>query len=66
MATDIKNFCKDLGLMYGCDKNEKVEEQEKCSYFEKSKHANRCIYLKFDEFCDCLDAILKKKEKEKK
>lgn len=65
MATDIINFCENKGMMYGCAKKEDPAEQKKCSYHEESKY-HPCMYLKFDEFCDCLDAIQKKKESEAK
>jgi hypothetical protein len=35
-----------------------AREQGDCSYFEKSRHANRCMYFIFDEYCDCLKAQL--------
>jgi hypothetical protein len=48
--------------MYGCLKKDDPDEQKKCSYHKDATKTNRCMFLKFDEFCDCLDAIQKKKE----
>lgn len=66
MATDITNFCENKEGMSVCAKKEELKEQEKCSYYEKASRFNRCMFLKFDEYCDCLDAQLKTKEAEKK
>ena len=35
---------------------EDPRQQEKCRFFEKSSHEQRCMYLIFDEYCDCLKA----------
>ena len=55
---DIINFCVDAGMMHVCDECDNPTNQEKCHFYEKATKANRCMYLKFDEFCDCLKAIL--------
>lgn len=65
MANDIINFCEYKSLMYHCVKSEYPIEQKKCSYHEKSKY-HSCMYLRFDKYCDCKDASLKKKESESK
>jgi hypothetical protein len=50
------NFCKS-GQMSTCTAaNQK--EQTDCSFYEKSRHAERCMYFCFDEYCDCLGAQL--------
>lgn len=62
MTNDIVNHCEYKGMMSCCVKKEEQEEQKKCSYYIKASYFNRCIYLKYDEYCDCIDAIQKKKE----
>ena len=32
------------------------KQQTDCSFYEKSQHANRCMYFIFDEYCDSLKA----------
>jgi len=66
MANDIINFCEYKDSMSYCVKMEESEEQQKCSYYEKASYFNRCMYLKYDEYCDCLNARLKTKEGENK
>jgi hypothetical protein len=48
------NFCK-LEQMSICTAGT-AREQGACSYFEKSQHAERCMYFIFEEYCDCLRA----------
>ena len=31
-------------------------EQINCKSYKKSSFSDRCMYLIFDEYCDCLDA----------
>ena len=38
---------------------EDPRQQERCRFFEKSSHEQRCMYLIFDEYCDCLKAQMK-------
>jgi len=52
MAT-LTNFCK-RELMSVCTAS--ADEQENCVYYKKSGREDRCMYLKFDEYCDCLGA----------
>ena len=33
-------------------------EQKKCKFFKKSSSSDKCMYLMFDEYCDCLEAQL--------
>jgi len=66
MADDIINHCEYKNMMPYCAKKEEQDEQEKCSYYEKASHFNRCMYLKFDEYCDNVKAKLKVLEGEKK
>ena len=53
-ADEGQNLCK-KGLMSVCS-GENASEQEKCTYYEKATQENRCRFLKFDEYCDCLKA----------
>jgi hypothetical protein len=54
MGCSEKNYCK-KDMMSVCTA-EDSRQQEKCSFFEKSSHEQRCMYLIFDEYCDCLKA----------
>jgi len=59
----VVNFCK-LGQMSVCMAgNEK--QQIDCSFYDKSQHANRCMYFIFEEYCDCLSAQITAKKNEK-
>jgi len=54
MARPETNFCKQEEMSVctaDCQK-----QQLDCSYYEKSQHANRCMYFIFDEYCDSLKA----------
>ena len=33
-----------------------VSQQKNCRYFSKSTYKRGCMYYRFDEFCDCIDA----------
>ena len=50
------NFCKPEQISICTAANQK--EQAVCSFFEKSRHAERCMYFVFNEYCDCLKAQL--------
>ena len=54
MDSNVSNFCR-VEHMSICTADT-AREQGDCSYFEKSQHANRCMYFIFDEYCDCLKA----------
>jgi hypothetical protein len=47
-------FCK-KGAMSVCTARS-VDEQQKCRFYQKSSYSDRCMYLIFDKYCDCLDA----------
>ena len=54
MAHLETNFCKQEQMSIctaDCQK-----QQIDCSFYEKSQHANRCMYFIFDEYCDSLNA----------
>jgi len=50
------NFCK-VEYMSVCSADTSTAQLD-CRFFEKSQHANRCMYFIFDEYCDCLKAQL--------
>ncbi len=50
------NFCKPAQISICTAANQK--EQAVCRFFEKSRHAERCMYFVFNEYCDCLKAQL--------
>jgi hypothetical protein len=33
-----------------------LDTQRKCRFFEQASYENRCMYLKFGEYCDCRKA----------
>jgi hypothetical protein len=37
-------------------------KQKYCRFYEKSSCSDKCMYLVFDEYCDCLEAQLSAKE----
>ena len=54
MAHPGTNFCRQEEMSVctaDCQK-----QQITCSFYEKSQHADRCMYFIFDEFCDSLKA----------
>ena len=54
MAHPGNNFCRQEEMSVctaDCQK-----QQTNCSFYEKSQHADRCMYYIFDEFCDSLKA----------
>ena len=51
---ETKNFYK-KGMMATCSA-ENSEEQKGCEFYEEASTRDRCMYLKFDEYCDCLKA----------
>lgn len=54
MGCSEKNYCKKERMSI-CTAEDPAQ-QEKCSFFEKSSYEQRCMYLIFDEYCDCLKA----------
>lgn len=53
---EVVNYCKQEQISVCTAEDPK--QQPTCSFFEKSRHANRCMYFIFDEYCDCLNAQL--------
>ena len=49
------NHCKNNGLSI-CDMKDSPNDQTKCRHYEKSTFFNRCMYLIYDNYCDCLTA----------
>jgi hypothetical protein len=56
MSYLVVNFCKqeEMSICTAGNNN----QQTGCSFYEKSRFAERCMYYIFDEFCDCLKAQL--------
>ena len=48
------NFCEQEEISI-CTATNK-DQQTGCSFYEKSRFAERCMYYIFDEYCDCLKA----------
>lgn len=55
MADVKKTFCK-RDIISHCDQRKDPAEQKNCTYYEKAPNAKRCIDLRFEEFCTCIDA----------
>jgi hypothetical protein len=54
-------FCK-RDVMSICTADSK-SDQKNCKFFQKSSFTDRCMYLMFDEFCDCLEAQVATEQK---
>ena len=52
------------GGMTGCKYCKHGNLQKQCTYFIKASHDRRCMYLKFDEYCDYHEDMKCAKEKE--
>ena len=54
MQDDRLCFCKreTISVCTACG----VAEQKKCRYYQKSSYSDKCMYLIFDKYCDCLEA----------
>jgi len=50
------NFCKTEEMSFCAVEN--MSQQPDCNYYEKARHANRCMYFIFEKYCDCLNAQL--------
>jgi hypothetical protein len=47
-------FCK-KGTISVCTAGS-VDEQQQCRYYQKSSVSDKCMYLTFGKYCDCLEA----------
>jgi len=56
VSGSVMNFCKSEQISFCTAVGQR--EQSGCSFFEKSRSAERCMYFIFDEYCDCLKAQL--------
>ena len=54
MSSPENNFCKQEEMSICTAGNQ--NKQTSCSFYEKSRFAERCMYYIFDEYCDCLKA----------
>jgi hypothetical protein len=61
-AVQVAEFCYcRTGIMSVCTA-ENEYQQKYCRFYEKSSYSDKCMYLVFDEYCDCLEAQLSAKE----
>jgi hypothetical protein len=58
----VVNFCRSEHISF-CTASDK-REQSGCSFYERSRNAERCMYFIFNEYCDCLKAQLNSKAHE--
>ena len=54
MQVDKLCFCKKEAMSV-CTATS-VDEQKKCRYYQKASYSDKCMYLTFNKFCDCLEA----------
>lgn len=52
--TTLTNYCK-REMMSVCTASDHTE-QESCVFYKKASIKDKCRYLKFNEYCDCLGA----------
>jgi hypothetical protein len=52
------NFCFCKSDVMSMCKAGSEGEQRRCKFYKKSSHSDKCMYLVFDEFCECLEAQL--------
>lgn len=57
MVAIFKNHCIP-GHPSTCGAGQKWSGHSSCKYSKKATFASRCMFFKFDEFCDCLNAQL--------
>jgi len=50
-----KTFCR-KDIISHCDQNKDPTIQKECAYYEKASMVNRCMDLRFERFCTCIDA----------
>jgi len=55
----VVNFCRSEHISFCTAASPR--EQPGCSFFERSRSAERCMYFIFDEYCDCLKAQINSK-----
>lgn len=51
-----ENFCYNDNGFSRCSKNEKRQDQRSCKFYEKSHFRDECMYLRYAEYCDNIDA----------
>lgn len=49
------NLCKYDRLSY-CDEDKCPKNQRKCRHYKKSTYFDRCMFLAFEHYCNCIDA----------
>jgi len=56
VSEEAINFCRSEQISFCTAASQK--EQPGCSFYEKARCAERCMYFIFNEYCDCLKAQL--------
>lgn len=56
MQDRVINFCK-RDIMSVCTAGSE-DHQKDCQFYRKSSYMDRCMYLVFGEYCDCVEAQL--------
>ncbi len=56
ISGQVINYCKPEQISTCTAADQK--EQAGCTFYEKCRHAERCMYFIFGEYCDCLKAQL--------
>ena len=62
MAVQMTEFCYcKTGIVSICAA-ENERQPTYCRFYEKSSYSDKCMYLVFDEYCDCLESKLNASE----
>ena len=56
IKSDLINKAVHLGMMTGCNACSDASDQEKCAFCEINPNTRKCSSLRFDEYCDHLEA----------
>jgi hypothetical protein len=58
MAMQVAELCYCKSDIMSVCTAENESQQKYCRFYEKSSYSGKCMYLVFDEYCDCLAAQL--------
>lgn len=50
------NLCSNGAAMSTCTERRSSEKQRTCDFYIKATNEHRCMFLVFNEFCQCLKA----------
>ena len=56
VKSELINMAVNIGMMTGCKACGNVKDQRKCSFCVPSPRTRKCVSLRFDEYCDHLQA----------